>query len=249
MSFRAGTEIYENALEAVERIQKLMVDRAQGQLTDEEQREYQSIRRALLRDEEFKARLPRLVTINGDLGGVWSDLREVSGQWEPRRLFVREQMRSSVDYAMELAAENASVSSTRWTGIQSQHERLIVARKILLLAQASVEGLIVELERPQGNRGPPLEEREEAIGNLKALHAILGECIEGLETDRGSLSDAALREAAGFLARAARGLKDDPMPYLVAGGIAGLLSTLGAGDLGGFLAGIALTIRKNAIIR
>jgi hypothetical protein len=55
-----------------------------------------------------------------------------------------------------------------------------------------------------------------------------------------------LKDAAGFIARAARSLKGDPMPYLVAGGAAGMLSLLGAGELVGFLAGIALTIRKNA---
>lgn len=233
-------------MEAVEHLQTLMIDRAQGELTEERKREYQDIRRALLRDPEFKSRLPRLVTINGDLGGVWSDLREVSGQWEPRRMFVREQMRSAVDYGMELAAKDASADSSRWTGIQSQRERLIVARKILPLAQASIEGLIAELERPRGNHGPPLEDRQEAIDHLKALHGIIGECIKALETGRGSLSDATLKEAASFIARAARGLKDDPMPYLVAGGVAGMLSLLGAGELGSFLAGIALTIRKSA---
>jgi len=243
---KAGPHSYEDALEAVERLQKLMVDRAQGQLMEEQLSEYQHIRRALLRDEEFRSRLPRLVTVNGDLGGVWSDLREASGQWGPRRQFVREQMRSALDYAMELAAKDAAVESSRWTGIQSQRERLIVARKILPLAQASVEGLIAELERPQGNLGPPLEDRQEAIDNLKALHAILGECIAGLEAGRGSLSDALLKDAAGYIARAARALKNDPMPYLVAGGIAGLLSLVGAGELGAFLAGIALIFRKNA---
>lgn len=246
MSFRAGAGSYEDALEAVECLQKLMIDRAQGELTDERKQEYQDIRRALLRDEDFRSRLPRLVTLNGDLGGVWSDLREVSGQWEPRRMFVREQMRSAVDYAMELAAQDASAASSRWTGIQSQRERLIVARKILPLAQASVEGLIAELERPQGNGGPPLEDRQQAIDNLKELHSILGECIAGLETGRGVISDVLLKEAAGFIARAARSLKGDPMPYLVAGGVAGMLSLLGAGELGSFLAGIAVTIRKNA---
>jgi hypothetical protein len=246
LAFRAGDHSYEDALEAVERLQSLMVARAQGQLTGEEQNEYQDIRRALLRDEEFRSRLPRLVLVNGDLGGVWSDLRDVSGQWEPRRMFVREQMRAAVDYGMELAAKDASVESSRWTGIQSQRERLIVARKILPLAQASVEGLIAELGRPQGNFGPPLEQRQEAIDNLKALHAVLGQCIADLESGRGSINDALLKEAAGFIARAARALKNDPMPYLVSGGIAAMLSLLGAGELGSFLAGIALNFRKNA---
>jgi hypothetical protein len=223
-----------------------MIDRAQAQLSGEEQNEYQDIRRALIRDTEFRSHLPRLVTVNGNLGGVWSDLREVSGQWEPRRQFVREQMRAAVDYAMELAVKDATVASSRWTGIQSQRERLVVARKILPLAQASIEGLIAELERPSGNFGPSLDDRQEAIDNLKALHAVLGTIIADLDTGRGTLSDALLNEAAGYISRAARSLKSDPMPYLVAGGIAGFLSLVGAGALGAFLSGIALNFRKNA---
>ena len=243
---KAGAQTYSDHLEAIECLQRLMVDRAQGKLTEEREAEYQHIRRALLKIEDFRSRLPRLVTVNSDLDGVWSDLKQESGQWEPRRQFVRDQMRNSLAYAMELATTEAGLHSSRWTGIQSPLERLVVARKILPLAQASVEGLIAELERPQGNLGPPLEHRQEAIENLKALHATLGLCIDALEGPDGSLSDKLLKEAAGFTTRAARGLKDDAMAYLVAGGIAGFLSLVGAGELGTFLAGIALNFRKNA---
>lgn len=246
MTFKAGTVEYEDALEAVERLQALMIDRAEKQLGEEEQAEYRAIRRALMRAPEYQSRLPKLVRLNGDLGAIWSELRDFSGQWEPRRMFVREQMRDVIQFAMEEAAREASISASTWTGIQSPKERLLAARKILPLARAAVEGLIAELERPQGNGGPPLDHRQEAIDQLRALHSVLGECLDALEAGRGSLREAALKEANGYAARAAKALKDDPMPYLVAGSIAGLLGLLGVGELGGFLSGIALTFQKNA---
>jgi hypothetical protein len=244
--FTAGQYTYSDPLEAVERIQQLMIERAERQLGEEAQEEFKAIRRALLREPEFRSRLPKLVNVSGDLGGVWSELREVSGQWEPRRVYVREQMRDALQYAMGLAAKDAFTESSRWTGIQSDRERLIAARRLLPFAQASVEGLIAELERPQGNGGPPLEYRQEAIDNLKELHRVLGECIVALEAGRGSLSAELRKEAAGYITRAARALKDDPMPYLVSGGVAGLLGLLGFGELGAFLSGIAANFRKNA---
>jgi hypothetical protein len=246
MTFDAGPHSYEDLLDAVERLQGLLTERGQRQFTSAEQEEYQHVRRALIRDPEVKPRLPRLVTLNSHADGVWSDLRDHSGQWEPRRMFVREQMRDALTYAMEAAARDTATQASRWTGIQSQRERLVVARKLLPLAQATVEGLIAELERPQGNGGPPLDERAVALEHLKALHIVLGECIAGLEQERDKLDQKLLNEAAGYVTRAARSLRDDPMPYLVSTGLAGIFALLGAGELGGFLAGMALNVRRNA---
>jgi hypothetical protein len=246
LKFLAEPYSYEDALAAVERLQAIMIARGEAQLGKEEDDEYRAIRRALMREPEFRSRLPRLLTGNSDLGGVWSNLRDHSGQWEGRRMFVREQMTDALNCAMELAASDAVLPSSQWTGIQSKRERLMVARRLLPLVQASVEGLIAELERPQGNGGPPLEYREEALQNLKALHEVLGRSIADLESGRGSISDKLMGEAAGYIARAARSLRDDPMPYLVSGGVAAMLGLLGAGEIGAYLAGIAQNIRKNA---
>ena len=244
--FTAGNWSYADQLEALEKLQSLMIARAERQLSDEDQREYESIRRAVLADAQLRKRLPKLVLGNSDLGGIWSTLRDHSGQWEPRRMFVREQMRAALDYSMEQAAQERVVQSSNWTGIQSKRERLLAARRLLPLAQATVEGLIAELERPTGNGGPPLEDRVSAIENLKLLHSILGSCIKELESV--GLDQRTLDEAAGYFARAAKSLRNDPMPYLVSGSLAGIFAILGAGEIGGYLAGIALMIQKNAAL-
>lgn len=242
VKFYVGESEYESVEEALERLQSILLARVENKVGAADDLEYRQLRKALMNEPGIRERLPRLVTVNSDTGGVWSILREQSDQWEPRRVFVRDQMRSALDYARS----SQIIPSSTWTGIQGPEERIVAARSLLPLVYASVEGLIADLERPSGNLGPPMEHRQEAIENLKALHTILGECIATLDSGSKSLNELMLKEAAGFLARAARLLKGDPMPYMVAGGLAGLLSAIGAGELGTFLAGIALTIRKNA---
>lgn len=233
------------AEEALERLQAILLDRVEGPAGPEVHAEYAALREALMDIDDYREKLPKLVTMNSDLRGVGTALRGESAQWEPRRLFVQQQMRAALEHALYGAAD-ASAPSSRWTGIATRAERLAAARKLLPLVQASVEGLIAELERPQGNMGPPLEDRAEAIENLKGLRETLGAIIAQLESGRGGLKKAALDEAANYLTRAARALRNDPMPYLVSAGVAGLLSLLGAGALGGYLAGIALNIKKNS---
>ena len=242
VKFYVGESEYESMEEALERLQSILLARVENKLGAADDLEYRQLRRALMNEPGIRERLPRVVTVNSETGGVWAILRDHSDQWEPRRAFVREQMRSALDYARSPQV----IPSSAWTGIQGPKERLVAARSLLPLAYATVEGLIAELERPIGNLGPPMEDRQEAIENLKALHGVLGECIAALESGSKSLNELMLKEAAGFLGRAARLLKGDPMPYMVAGGLAGLLSVIGAGELGTFLAGIALTIKKNA---
>jgi hypothetical protein len=243
--FYAGNAEYNDAEEALERLQSLLLARVQNKLGQEDELEYRQLRRALMREPGIKERLPRLVTVNSDTGGVWSVLRDVSDRWEPRRVFVREQMQAALDWVRSPEGQEA-VSSSSWTGIATAHDRLLAARKLLPLAEATVAGLIAELERPQGNGGPPLEDREEAIRNLKDLQKVLGSIIAELEAGADTLKAKLLDEAAGYVSRAAKALRNDPMPYLVSAGLCALLSLFGAGTLGGYLAGVAATVRKNA---
>lgn len=245
MNFIADDFAYPSLEEALERMQSILLSRVEGKLGSEEEREYRSLRRALMSDPSISSHLSRLVRVNSDLGGVWADLRAHSGQWEPRRQFVREQMRGALDEA-RLAAMNSGLPSSSWTGIASKQERLTAAHKLLPVAQATVEGLIAELEKPQGNGGPPLDEREEAIENLRQLHRVLGEMLREIEGNAKPLNQRLLDEAAGYLSRFGSAVRDDPMPYMVSAGLFGIFTVLGAGAVGGFLAGIASRIKKNS---
>jgi hypothetical protein len=251
----AGGNTYESEVDALYALQNLLLARVEGKLSAEQDREYVGLRRALMRLDQYRSALPLLVRQHNDLGGVWSELRKFD-QWEPRRQFVREQMRAAMDVAMSAdgppeyaeAEGHTGTPSSGWTGIQSGRERLRAAKSLIPFAMASVEGLLAELERPTGNGGPPLEDKQEAIDNLRALHQALGQILEAI--DDGRLADPRgnniATEAARYAARAARALRNDPMPYLVSGGIAALLGLLGFGALGAYLSGVATTFRKNA---
>lgn len=121
-------------------------------------------------------------------------------------------------------------------------------RNILPLAQAAVEGMIAALSDTGGNGAPLLDEREEAVAHLRKLHDALGDLLAA--ADAGHLDDelgeGLAAEAARYAKKAARALRDDPMPYLTSGLLNGLLAICGFPGLGGFLGGIAQNIRKNA---
>jgi len=246
VKFYVGSSDYVNVEEALERLLSLVLIRAERKLDSNEELEFQQLRRALLQEPGVRERLPKLVQDNSESGGVWSVLREQSDRWEPRREFVREQMREVLDFVRSQQGEEL-VPSSSWTGIGSERERLNVARRLLPLAQATVEGLIAELEQPQGNRGPPLDERAEAIENLHQLHRVIGELLRKIESDAARpLSQLLLDEAAGYLTRFAQAVRSDPMPYMVSAGLFGVFAAIGGGAVGGYLAGIASRIKKNS---
>jgi hypothetical protein len=245
VKFYVGNSEYVDVEEALERLLSLLLVRVQRKLDTNEELEFQQLRRALMRERGVSERLPRLVTENSESGGVWSVLREHSDQWEPRREYVREQMRSVFDFVRSLERDEL-LSSSGWTGIESKRERLKAARELLPLAEATVAALIAELERPQGNGGPPLEDRAEAIENLRKLHRVIGELLAKIEGEAApSLSQRLLDEATGYLTRFAHSVRNDPMPYLVSAGLFSVFAALGGGPVGGFLAGVASSIKKN----
>lgn len=114
MNFIADDFEYPSLEEALERMQGILLSRVEAKLGPEEEREYRSLRRALMSDATISSHLPRLVRVNSDLGGVWADLREHSGQWEPRRQFVREQMRGALDEARSQALDPLPSSAWGW---------------------------------------------------------------------------------------------------------------------------------------
>jgi len=109
-----------------------------------------------------------------------------------------------------------------------------------------VEHLIATLEAPSHNGGPPLDETVAAIECLRQLHRALGEML--VAADEGKLEDAfnsgLPAEAARFGKRAAKAFRDDPMPYAVSATILAIMTACGVPGIAGYLAGVALTMKK-----
>ena len=122
---------------------------------------------------------------------------------------VREQF---ADLLTGLERQGAPTTDFAWTGIERPAARLKAVRALLPLAQAAVEGMISVLEETGDNGGPVLDERTEAIENLRALHKSLGELLQA--ADLGHLEDqlgeGLAAEAARYAKRAAHALKSDP---------------------------------------
>lgn len=102
------------------------------------------------------------------------------------------------------------------------------------------------LAAPGHNGGPPLDEVEEALGELRQLHAALGKLLSA--ADDGKLAEAyndgLAVEAARYAKRAARVLRDDPVPYALAASVLALLTACGLPGIGGFLSSVAIHMKK-----
>lgn len=246
----AWGEKFESDLDALTAFQNVLLQAAEGARHAELDAEYRELRTYLLRNEEYADLVPRPVRQNRDLAAFWSEFKSFNPQWEPRRQWIREQFGPLFDRAELLdqaKSEPLSASSQSWTGIASRSERLVAVQTLFPLARAAIESLIDELSKPSSNGGPILDEKQEAIDQLRLLHSALGALLDSIELGRfdDEMGGGLAADAARYAKRAAKALKDDPMPYLAAGLLLGILSACGLEGIGGYLSGVALTIRKN----
>lgn len=141
----------------------------------------------------------------------------------------------------------AGVSAEAWTGPKRPVERLQAVRTLLPLAQVAVESMIATLSEPNANGAPLLEGREEALQHLRDLHRTLGELLSAV--DRGHFDDelgqGLAAEAARYGKRAARALRDDPMPYVSSALLLGLFTACGLPGIGGYMADVAFNVKKH----
>ncbi len=219
-----------------------MVNAAEGRRSVGDDTQYPDLRKELLRRVDYA---PPLVITHPTVDSFSAHIRGTKGK--PARV---EQVRAEFSPLLSKLSVtlNGSADSSSWTGVQNRTERLVVVRNLLPLAQAAVEGLITTLSDTGGNGAPLLDEREEAIEYLHKLHGALGDLLAA--ADAGQLDDdlgnGLAAEAARYAKKAARALRDDPMPYVVSGLLNGLFAVCGFPGVGGFLGGIAQNIRRNA---
>lgn len=251
---------FEHDLEAVLRLQDILLQAAEGEREGPIDGEYRSLRKAVLEDDTYSDVVPKFVRRHRDLKSMWPAFKSFSPQWEPRRQEVREQFEPLLEKAEranffnnlgdaqagERLAENPRYDASAWTGAKKPAERLVAVKTLLPVARAAVEQLIAALDTPNHNGAPRLDEVEDAIVQLRGLHVALGEVLEAAEEGRltETFNGGIPTEAARYAKRAARALKNDPIPYALSGTVLAILTACGFPGIGGFLSGVALSIRK-----
>lgn len=243
---------FDNDLEALLRLQAVLLQAVEGARGPELDHEYKELRRILLEDHTYGDLIPTFVRRNRDLGSLWPALKSFSPQWEPRRVEVRKQFEGALATAERIeffgkpGDAPAGYDTSAWTGAIKGSDRVKAVKTLIPIAQNAVEHLIVTLEAPRPNGGPPLDEIAAAIECLRQLHRTLGDML--IAADEGKLSDAFNNglptEAARYAKRAAKALRDDPMPYAVSATILAIMTACGVPGIGGYLTGVALSMKK-----
>ncbi|MDB5736448.1 MAG: hypothetical protein JWO65_116 [Sphingomonas bacterium] len=243
---------FDTDLDALLRLQAILLQAAEGARGPELDHEYKELRRILLEDDTYSDVIPAFARRYRDLGSLWPALKSFSPQWEPRRVEVRNQFEGALATAERIEFFGKSgeaptgYDSSAWTGAIKGSDRVKAVKTLLPIARNAVEHLIATLEAPRHNGGPPLDEMVAAIKDLRQLHRALGEML--IAADQGKLADAfndgLPTEAARYAKRAARALRDDPMPYAVSAAVLAIMTACGVPGIGGYLAGVAISMKK-----
>jgi hypothetical protein len=225
-----------------ERLQSILINAADGRRSVGDDSQYPNLRRELLRRVSSG---PPLLSTHPSVDSFSAYIRGIRGK--PARV---ERVRSEFSPLIDAVSGPiiSSIESSDWTGVESKTERLLIVRNLLPLAQAAVEGMIAVLSDTGGNGAPLLDHKQEAVEQLRKLHGALGDLLAAADSGHldDELGEGLAAEAARYAKRAARALRDDPMPYVTSGLLNGLLAVCGFPGVGGFLGGIALNIRRNA---
>ncbi len=223
-----------------DRLQSILINAAAGRRSVGDDAQYPELRRELMRRTKD---VPSFLLTHPTVDSFTANIRGVSNRAERE-----ERVRNDFDPLLRSdRGKNAAFDSSAWTGEPSRAARLKSVRTLLPLADTAVQSMIATLAAPNDNGAPLLDGREEAIEHLRDLHRTLGELLTAI--DQGHFDDELGQnlqaEAARFAKRAARALRDDPMPYLSSALLLGLLTACGLPGLGGYISGVALTVQKH----
>jgi len=232
---------YQRAIE----LQNVLVAACEGKRDGPSDAKYKKLR-AWARDQPaLEHAVPSVVRTNHDLAAFWAYIKSYSDQWEPRRQHVRDLLRDFLSAAEEIPDDVELISASNWTGRRSPKEEAAAAKALLPVARASIEVLIDYLERGRGNGGPPLDEHKEAIDALRGLHDALGGLIAAYEKEVIP-SMAVKKEAAAYLGRAAKALRDDPLPFAVSALCMAVFAGTGMPTVAAWLGAATMVIRKES---
>lgn len=243
---------FENDLDALLHFQDVLLKAVEGARDDELNREFQVLRKMMLADSTYKQAIPPFVRRYRDLGSLWPAFKSFSPQWEPRRVEVRKQFEPALKIAerAELFVTNelgaSGYDSTAWTGVSTPTDRIKAVKTLIPVTLLAIEQLIASLEAPNHNGAPPLDGAKEAIEQLRALHSALGKLLAAADEGKifDTLNDGLATEVARYAKRAAKALRDDPIPYAFSAMILAVMSACGFGNIAGWLAGVAINMKR-----
>lgn len=253
MPFELTDTPFENDLDALLRLQDILLKAAEGARDDELNHEFEVLRKMMLADPTYKEVIPPFIRRHRDLGSLWPAFKSFSPQWEPRRVEVRKQFEPALEIAerAELFVTNdpapPGYDSAAWTGASKPADRINAVKTLIPVTLLAIEQLIASLEAPNHNGAPPLDGTEEAIQQLRTLYTVLGALLAAADDGRlfDALNEGLATEAARYAKRAAKALRDDPIPYAFSAMILAVMSACGiGGGIAGWLAGVAINMKR-----
>ena len=126
-----------------------------------------------------------------------------------------------------------AIHSASWTGLSSPREKAHAVRTMVPSAMASIDALIAHYEILGGTGGPPLEEREKLLKSLRSLHQALGHLLDTAADEKWEqYGEGLIVDAGRWLERVKASVRNDPLPFAIAGlseVIFGVLGFPGAG--------------------
>jgi hypothetical protein len=137
----------------------------------------------------------------------------------------------------------SGAQSSSWTGILTGAERLSLAKAILPASIAAVDILISDLEHLGGNNGPPIEDRDQALLQLRDLRGVLDVILRQAELGRleGTLGEDALSRLCDWSRHAIHYFSHEKIQFAALIGLPFLGSLLG-GPAGAVVQGIGTFI-------
>lgn len=218
------------------------------EITKEMVKEYARLRRIFVDSEDLRGSIPQPIQNSRNLDGlaVWlrSERRTADGRADLlTRAFAPFQAAAlKSDQTVYLGSADSILDPSAWTGLQTRSQRLIMIRSLIPTAMDAVETLIEDLGQPGNNGGPILDDRDEAIVQLRLLHSQLGQILSAIDNGQfdDELGQGLAADAVRYSVRISDTLKNDPMPYAVSTLVLAIFTACGFPGAGGLAASMAL---------
>lgn len=229
-------------LEAATAVEALLIAACEGVSKTDSQDDalFRQFRRAIRGRKDLDALIPKPVRTCRDLNAFWDYIKKFDPQWAPRRAHIRSEFSPLEDHLEDQASRTFAqrADSSTWTGRRSPEVQIRVVQSLVPSALSGVEQLLELLQAPLHNGGPRDEGLDEALGQLRLLHAELGELLRVV--DRPNLAEEAIGRIATIRRRVFRwsaetyGLTVNGLPLaasstIIACGVMGLLQVLTKG--------------------